>query len=165
METLTCTLARSLRVAQGARSAVLDRPATRTSYNASRLGLVVPARAAPAGPTLRGPFTKKTFKLPEALHDRFRMHANALGQFQYILLCEAIRQYLQPPDETAGADCPAAPWLVSPAAEEPVAEASAPRTNGRLRRVCRRFARGVVWMLRGARALCARVRPRRAHIE
>lgn len=161
METLTCTLPPSLRLAHGGRPAVFTPSGTKTSYNASRLGLVVPEQAAPPTSTLKGPFTRKTFKLPSPLHDRFRRHANAMGQFQYVLLCEAIRQYLQPHDETAGVDHPAAPSLLSPAAEEPVTEASEPRTNARLRCVCRRFAQLVVRMARGARAICANLWPNR----
>jgi len=69
-----------------------------TSYSASRLGLV-PRIQRPAPPVEKHPepkiaYKKSTYKLPEATIARVKAYANLTEQFQYNVVSDAVRQYL-----------------------------------------------------------------------
>ena len=127
MISMSQLISRRLRPALCALDPSADTPRPATSYGAARLGLApidldapslpplrlalptLPAASPPIALTILSPqrelkdaptHRRASFKLPAELHDALRRRAQATGQFQYQLVADALKKYL---DESPGA--------------------------------------------------------------
>ena len=75
-----------------------------TAYGSSRLGLVPRVQVDPQQVVTApaGPLAKRTFKLPAEAVIRLKAYATVTEQYQYVLMGEALNQYLRRVSATLG---------------------------------------------------------------